>query len=116
MTYSDRERNRFTPPVVIAKSLRRGEGYIVRNNKNNFRKVEPKMKKESSNIQTARPIVTRKRIGSTTYEVRSYFNPQAKETVEEKLLRIIKNDLTFRQNRGIIDMSQTAGLSERSSA
>ena len=74
---------------------------------------------ESSN---QRPIVTRKRIGSTIYEVRSYFNPQAKETVEEKLLRIIRNDLTFRQNRAIIDMSQTAGIAmpikigERSSA
>jgi len=68
------------------------------------------------NYSNNEPITTRKRIGSTTYEVRSYFNPEAKETVEEKLLRIIKNDLTFRQNRGIIDMSQTAGLPERSSA
>ena len=32
------------------------------------------------------------------------------------LTRIIKNDLTFRQNRAIISVSQTAGLPERSSA
>ena len=74
---------------------------------------------ESSN---QRPIVIRKQIGSTIYEVRSYFNPAAKETVEEKLLRIIRNDLTFRQNRAIISVSQTAGVAmpikigERSSA
>ena len=74
------------------------------------------------NASSTEPIVIRKRIGSTIYEVRSYFNPTATETAEEKLLRIIRNDLTFRQNRAIIDMSQTAGVAmpikigERSSA
>ena len=66
--------------------------------------------------ENCRPIVIRKRIGSTTYEVRSYFNPAAVETVEEKLLRIIKNDLTFRQNSAIMKQSQTVLLPERSSA
>jgi hypothetical protein len=79
-------------------------------------KGEPTMKNESSNIQSTRPIVTRKRIGSTTYEVNSYFNPAAKETLEQKILRILKNDLTSGLNRGIINMSQTVGLPERSSA
>ena len=57
---------------------------------------------------TTEPITMRKRIGSTIYEVRSYFNPQAKETVEEKLLRIIRNDLQFISNRAIMKLSQTA--------
>jgi len=63
-----------------------------------------------------RPIVTKKRIGSTTYEVRSYFNPAAKESLDEKILRILKNELTSGINRGIMVMSQTVGLPERSSA
>ena len=75
------------------------------------------MNNESCKITNEpRPIVTRKRIGSTTYEVHSYFNPQAKESVEEKLMRIIKNDLTSGKNRGIMRMSQTGLLHERSSA
>ncbi|MCL2108494.1 MAG: transposon-encoded TnpW family protein [Oscillospiraceae bacterium] len=32
-----------------------------------------------------------KKIGSTTYEVNACFNPEAKETVEKKILRILKN-------------------------
>ena len=74
------------------------------------------MNNESCKNQDQRPIVTRKRIGSTTYEVRSYFNSLATETVEEKILRIIKNDLTSGKNRGIMSMSQTGLLPERSSA
>ena len=74
------------------------------------------MNNESCKNQEQRPIVTRKRIGSTIYEVRCYFNPEAKERLEEKILRIIKNDLTFGQNRAILNVSQTELLHERSSA
>jgi hypothetical protein len=56
------------------------------------------------------PITIRKRVGSTTYEVNCYFNLAAKETVEEKLLRIIRNELTFGGNCGIMKTSQTVGL------
>ena len=73
------------------------------------------MKNESSNRKSERPII-RKRIGSTIYEVNAYFNPEAKETVEEKILRILKNELTAAANCAILNMSQTARLPERSSA
>jgi len=65
---------------------------------------------------TTMPIRMTKRIGSTIYEVHGYFNSTATETVEEKLLRIIKNDLTNRSNRATIKVPQTERLSERSSA
>jgi len=55
----------------------------------------------------------RKRIGSTVYEVNAYFNPQAKETADEKLLRIIKNDLKFNQDCAIMIVPQTGRLQER---
>jgi hypothetical protein len=64
----------------------------------------------------ANPVIMKKRIGSTIYEVNGYFNPDAKETAEEKLLRIIKNDLKFCLESGIIKVPQTGVLSERSSA
>jgi len=67
---------------------------------------------KDNNYSKTEPITTRKRIGSTIYEVRSYFNPAAVETVEEKLLRIIRNDLTNGVNRAIINLSQTVGVAK----
>jgi hypothetical protein len=74
------------------------------------------MKHEREVFAQTEPVTLKKRIGSTVYEVRSYFNPAATETIEEKILRIIKSDLTGWQNRAILRVSQTARLPERSSA
>jgi hypothetical protein len=56
-----------------------------------------------------------KRIGSTVYQVGLYFNEEAKETMDEKILRLIKNDLNFSSKHGIIGIPQTGRLPERSS-
>jgi hypothetical protein len=34
----------------------------------------------------------RKRIGSTTYEVEVRFNPESRETLDEKILRLIRSE------------------------
>jgi hypothetical protein len=34
----------------------------------------------------------RKRINSTTYEVEVYFNPESQETLDDKILRLIRNE------------------------
>ena len=34
-----------------------------------------------------------KRIGKTTYRVRVYFNPNSKETINDKILRMIRNEV-----------------------
>jgi len=39
------------------------------------------------------PVNVRKRIGSTVYEVRVYFNQDAKETMNDKIMRLIRNDI-----------------------
>jgi len=67
------------------------------------------------NIQ-AEPVKMRKRIGSTVYEINVYFNHDAKETMNDKIIRLIKNDLNFSANNGKISLSQTGRLSERGSA
>ena len=64
----------------------------------------------------AKPIMIKKRIGSTTYEVNAYFNAEAKETASEKILRIIKNDLKLSAKSGILKLPQTGLIVERSSA
>lgn len=38
-----------------------------------------------------------KQIGSTLYKIKIYFSETAKESMEEKLLRIIKNDALYKK-------------------
>ena len=59
-------------------------------------------------------VITR-RIGSTTYKVRVEFSENATETMEEKILRMIKNEsLTNDVSCGIIESPQMSRQSERS--
>ena len=34
-----------------------------------------------------------KRIGKTTYRVKVYFNPAARETMSEKIIRMLRNEV-----------------------
>ncbi len=75
------------------------------------------MTKTSKNPTTnPEPLVLRRRIGSTTYRTRIFFNPVATETLDDKVLRLLKNDLNLVAGHGTIGVPQTVRLSERSSA
>ena len=63
---------------------------------------------ESLNVQ--------KRIGSTVYEIEVYVKTSTGETIEEKIMRLIRNDLNTAPSRGNLNMPQTGRLPERSSA
>ena len=41
----------------------------------------------------AEPIKLQKRIGSTTYRVNVYFSDTAMETMDDKILRLIRNEI-----------------------
>ena len=56
-----------------------------------------------------------KRIGSTVYNVGIYFKQDAKETMEDKIFRLVKNELNCSQKNGIMVTLQTERLPERSS-
>ena len=59
-------------------------------------------------------IITR-RIGSTTYKLKVLFSENATETMEEKILRMVKNEsLTNGNECGIIETPQMSRQSERS--
>ena len=59
-------------------------------------------------------VITR-RIGSTTYKVRVEFCENATETMEEKILRMVKNEsLTNGNECDIIESPQMSRQSERS--
>ena len=45
-------------------------------------------------IDTAqKPVTIRRQIGSIVYEVEIHFNPNAKERLNDKILRLIRRDL-----------------------
>ena len=70
---------------------------------------------QDNNISGGSPTM-RKRIGSTVYEVRIHFNPDAKETMQEKLVRLATNDLNTPLPHATMAVPQTDWLPERSAA
>ena len=81
----------------------------------NYKMKQTKNTTEADICVSVKPITMRKRIGSTMYNVGVYFNQNATETMDDKILRLIKNDLNCPQGNGIIGMPQTGWLPERSS-
>jgi len=61
----------------------------------------------------AEPLDMCKRIGSTVYEVEVYVKKCAGETAEEKIMRLIRNDLNLTPGHGKMSMPQTGRLPER---
>ena len=57
-----------------------------------------------------------RRIGGSLYEVNFYFKHDAKETMEEKLIRLLQNDLINLSSDDMIMALQTDGLPERGTA
>jgi len=56
-----------------------------------------------------------KRIGSTTFLVNVHFNKEGRETLEEKALRLMKNELNFAPKDAKINPLQAGWLPERGS-
>ena len=73
------------------------------------------MKTVKKNV-TPEPFVLHRQIGSTAYRVKLSFSPDAKETLDDKVMRLLKNDLQSIPGNGTIEPLQTGWLSERSSA
>ena len=61
------------------------------------------------------PFVLQRRIGSTLYRVRAKFSETSKEALDDKILRLLKNDLNFSSNHVTMESLQTGWLPERSS-
>ena len=58
-----------------------------------------------------------RRIGGTTYKVRVVFNESGGETMEDKILRIVRNDMvTNGVTYGIMEAPQMSRQSERSAS
>jgi len=75
-----------------------------------------KIIKLESALLEQKTLTMRKRIGSTVYEVNVHFCQEAKETMGEKILRLIKDDLYLSSNCVKMVLPKTVNrLPERSS-
>ena len=54
--------------------------------------TKPAVTTKDESVQV-RPLIMRKQIGSTVYEVSVYFKQDAKETMNDIILRLIKNEM-----------------------
>ena len=77
--------------------------------------LKPAVAEKQDKKVSAEPLNLQNRIGSTIYEVRVYFNQDTKETMDEKILHIIKNGLNSMSDFGTMKKLQMGGLPERSS-
>ena len=58
-----------------------------------------------------------RRIGGTTYKVRVVFNESGGETMEDKILRIVRNDMVTNDGTyGMMETPQMSRQSERSAS
>ena len=60
-------------------------------------------------------IFLSKRISSTVYHVGVHFNPESKETFQDKILRLVRNDLNLTPTRAKMELPQTGRVFERGS-
>ena len=58
-------------------------------------------------------FVLQRRIGSTLYRTRAHFSESSKETVDDKILRLLKNDLNLAPSHATMNVLQTEWLPER---
>jgi len=66
---------------------------------------------QTKNLSTApEQFVLRRRIGSTTYRSRIFFNPGAKETLDDKIRRLLKNELQSAPGNATMESLQAANL------
>jgi len=56
------------------------------------------------------PMKLQKRIGSTVYVSRIYFKNDTAESMTDKILRLVKNDLNFVPKSDTIELLQTERL------
>jgi hypothetical protein len=75
------------------------------------------IEKAKLKINNAQPGRFTKRIGSTLYEVNVHFNEAAKETIEDKIFRLVSNEHLNQDSKYVtIKGLQTGRLPERGSA
>ena len=69
-----------------------------------------------NDAEAAKPFRIKKRIGTSVYEVNVFFDPDAKESMKDKILRLIRNDMNLTSNGAVNSSFYTSRMHERGSA
>lgn len=89
--------------------------YINWNRYSHYTRVAAYPQERKENITNAKYTYLTRRVGSTTYKVRVYFNEAGQETMEDKIIRLIRNDaLDSKAECGIMELPQMSRQPERS--
>lgn len=103
---------------IIGKEVLHDTNYITRKSNLFYQKERGRSIVNNTAKQAAAAperFVLHRRIGSTTYRARIYFNQEAKETLDDKVLRLLRNDLNLTPGHATMVLSQTGRLSDGSS-
>lgn len=77
--------------------------------------LRPIRKKGRQIITNSKYTYLTRRVGSTTYKVRVHFSEVGQETMEDKIIRLIRNDvLDSKAECGIMELPQMSRQPERS--
>ena len=77
--------------------------------------LRPIRKKGRQIITNSKHTYLTRRVGSTTYKVRVHFSESGQETMEDKIIRLIRNDaLDSKAECGIMKLPQMSRQPERS--
>ena len=77
--------------------------------------LRPIRKKGRKIITNSRYTYLTRRVGSTTYKIRVHFSESGQETMEDKIIRLIRNDaLDSKAECGIMELPQMSRQPERS--
>ena len=92
-------------------------GWLTANGTNHIiSKTNQSRKEDAYGAEQTRTVIIR-RIGGTTYKVRVVFNESGGETMEDKILRIVRNDMVTNDGTcGIMEAPQMSRQSERSAS
>jgi hypothetical protein len=110
-----REANRKYPDTKERRSYAQKSVSDKRNRKTNLKIIKKgadfmQTSKSEREIINARSGRFMQRIGSTVYRVSVFFPDEESETLEAKILRLIKNDLIYAPERGMMEPLQTGRL------
>ena len=90
--------------------------YKRRNHKSVYQNTRSFSRRDSLEQNKREQFIIR-RIGGTTYKVRVVFNESGGETMEDKILRIVRNDMVTDDGTcGIMKAPQMSRQSERSAS
>jgi len=113
--YQDKDSFRGLKNEIIYAIIRVYAGRLSATFREESHMQEKTISSDSQKARTVPGASFQKRIGSSVFVVSVYFNQDAEETLNDKILRLVGNDLHVLSGCALKGVLQTARLPERAS-